>query len=146
MLPRGAARGPRRALLFSPPLRMPRGAKCGFRARLKRCLAGFRVSFCFSFWQRGAGKQAEQNEVHNENETKNTVEVGPWKNDIIILAPPPDAAAGPLGLLGPGALADVRVERGAGRVSVVARREAKVAVVGVGVVRVVGRRDGGVVV
>ena len=48
------------------------------RARPKRCLAGFRASFCFSFWQRGAGEQAEQNEKQNENKTKNNVEVGPW--------------------------------------------------------------------
>ena len=47
------------------------------RARPKRCLAGFRVSFCSSFWQRGAGEQAERNEKQNENETKNTVEVEP---------------------------------------------------------------------
>ena len=42
------------------------------RARPKRCLAGLRVSFCFSFWQRGAGEGAEQNEKQNENKTKNT--------------------------------------------------------------------------
>ena len=49
--------------------------KC--RARPKRCFAGCRASFCFSFGQGVAGKQAEQNEKHNENETKNTVEVEP---------------------------------------------------------------------
>ncbi len=49
------------------------------RARPKRCLAwvsGFVVFFVLA-GQRGAGEQAEQNEKRNENETKNTVEVGP---------------------------------------------------------------------
>ena len=49
------------------------------RARPKRCSAGFRASFCFSFGQSVAGKQAEQNEKQNEHETKNTVEVGPCR-------------------------------------------------------------------
>ena len=32
----------------------------------KRCFAGFRASFRFSFGQRGAGELAERNEKHNE--------------------------------------------------------------------------------
>ena len=47
-------------------------------ARPKRCFAGSRDSSCFSFQEGGAREQAEQNEQHNVNETKNTVEVGPW--------------------------------------------------------------------
>ena len=43
------------------------------RARPKRYLAWFWVSFCFPFWQRGAGEQAEQNEQQNENKTENAV-------------------------------------------------------------------------
>ena len=48
-----------------------------FSDRPQRCFAGFGASFRFSFWRKGAGKEAEQNEKQNENETKNTVEVGP---------------------------------------------------------------------
>ena len=63
--------------LKSPSL-FGRGAGPDTRARPKRCSAGFRVSFCFSFWRRCAGKQPKQ----NENETKNTVEVGPWMDEF----------------------------------------------------------------
>ena len=42
------------------------------RARPKRCFAGFRASVCFSPWRRSAGKQAEQHEYQNENNTNNT--------------------------------------------------------------------------
>ena len=45
---------------------------------LNAVLLDFGASFRFSFWRKGAGQQAEQNEKHNENETTNTVEVGPW--------------------------------------------------------------------
>ena len=46
------------------------GMEVVVRARPKRCFAGFRASFCFSFGQSVAGKQAGQNEKQNDNETR----------------------------------------------------------------------------
>ena len=64
--PTSAVRGLIRFRAPLPPwgtgLPTPRGKRQAttgvlfIRARPKRCFAGVRVSFCFSFWQRGAGE------------------------------------------------------------------------------------------
>ena len=52
------------------------------RARPKRCFAGFRASFCFSFGQSVAGKQAEQNEKQNEARNPANQRLGRALSDI----------------------------------------------------------------
>ena len=37
---------------------------------LNACFAGLRASFCFSFWPRGTGEEAEQNEKQNEQQNE----------------------------------------------------------------------------